>query len=199
MCRASDGARSLFFLWMAVGFVSFFLFQPRHIDAHPNASATAPQSPTTEQAVVVRSRRAPAAPTAPSNRHPIPSAIRHPHRIIQRIVSHEHLQQPEEGPRASAPKCLRLPPQPQVQEDGEDFGHAQRGMCMCVWTGLDWMGWARLGGCLGALTNYTRTLSSERSQGLCQRCHDKVEWRKKYRKYKPLTVRACMRACMWCV
>lgn len=22
--------------------------------------------------------------------------------------------------------------------------------------------------------------------GLCRRCHDKIEWRKKYRKYKPL-------------
>jgi hypothetical protein len=25
-------------------------------------------------------------------------------------------------------------------------------------------------------------------QGLCRRCHDQIEWRKRYRKYKPLTV-----------
>lgn len=24
------------------------------------------------------------------------------------------------------------------------------------------------------------------NQGLCKRCYDKIEWRKKYRKYKPL-------------
>lgn len=32
-------------------------------------------------------------------------------------------------------------------------------------------------------------------EGLCKRCHDKVEWRKKYRKYKPLTKPASCNMC----
>lgn len=31
--------------------------------------------------------------------------------------------------------------------------------------------------------------------GLCRRCHDKIEWRKKYRKYKPLTQHATCNLC----
>lgn len=33
----------------------------------------------------------------------------------------------------------------------------------------------------------TEKILSMPNRGLCQRCHDKIEWRKKYRKYKPLT------------
>jgi len=32
-------------------------------------------------------------------------------------------------------------------------------------------------------------------EGLCQRCHEKVEWRKKYRKYKPLSAPATCTGC----
>jgi len=31
--------------------------------------------------------------------------------------------------------------------------------------------------------------------GLCKRCHEKIEWRKKYRKYKPLTAPAHCNGC----
>jgi len=33
----------------------------------------------------------------------------------------------------------------------------------------------------------TEKILSSPNQGVCRRCHDKIEWRKKYRKYKPLT------------
>ena len=33
----------------------------------------------------------------------------------------------------------------------------------------------------------TEKILSMPNRGLCQRCHDKIEWRKKYRKYKPLS------------
>jgi hypothetical protein len=33
----------------------------------------------------------------------------------------------------------------------------------------------------------TAQILSSPNIGVCQRCHDKIEWRKKYRKYKPLT------------
>lgn len=33
----------------------------------------------------------------------------------------------------------------------------------------------------------TDKILSSPNEGLCQRCHDKIEWRKTYRKYKPLT------------
>lgn len=48
-------------------------------------------------------------------------------------------------------------------------------------------------------TNYILSLPNE---GLCQRCHDQIEWRKSYRKYKPLTkpstwyVKALNRHCL---
>ena len=32
----------------------------------------------------------------------------------------------------------------------------------------------------------TARILSLPNQGLCGRCHEKIEWRKKYRKYKPL-------------
>lgn len=32
----------------------------------------------------------------------------------------------------------------------------------------------------------TAKILSLPNQGLCKRCWDKIEWRKKYRKYKPL-------------
>jgi len=32
-------------------------------------------------------------------------------------------------------------------------------------------------------------------EGLCQRCHEKVEWRKKYRKYRPLSTPATCTSC----
>jgi len=34
----------------------------------------------------------------------------------------------------------------------------------------------------------TRYIASLPNQGLCSHCHDIIEWKKKYRKYKPLTV-----------
>ena len=36
---------------------------------------------------------------------------------------------------------------------------------------------------------------SEKVIGLCQRCTEQIEWRKKYRKYKPLTTPATCRDC----
>ncbi len=33
------------------------------------------------------------------------------------------------------------------------------------------------------------------NEGLCRRCHDKIEWRKKYRKYKPLRQPAVCQFC----
>jgi hypothetical protein len=33
----------------------------------------------------------------------------------------------------------------------------------------------------------TKKILSSPIEGLCKRCHDKIEWRKQYRKYKPLT------------
>ena len=32
----------------------------------------------------------------------------------------------------------------------------------------------------------TKTILSLPNAGLCKRCHDIIEWKKKYRKYKPL-------------
>ena len=32
----------------------------------------------------------------------------------------------------------------------------------------------------------TKKILESPNEGLCRRCHDKIEWRKKYRKYKPL-------------
>ena len=34
----------------------------------------------------------------------------------------------------------------------------------------------------------TQEIADMPVQGLCRRCHDQIEWRKRYRKYKPLTV-----------
>jgi hypothetical protein len=33
----------------------------------------------------------------------------------------------------------------------------------------------------------TRKIAKTPNKGLCEKCHEKIEWRKKYRKYKPLT------------
>jgi len=33
------------------------------------------------------------------------------------------------------------------------------------------------------------------NEGLCRRCTDKIEWRKKYRKYKPLSKPAVSKHC----
>jgi hypothetical protein len=33
----------------------------------------------------------------------------------------------------------------------------------------------------------TKVIEAMPNEGCCQRCFDKIEWRKKYRKYKPLT------------
>jgi hypothetical protein len=33
----------------------------------------------------------------------------------------------------------------------------------------------------------TEKIKAAPNEGLCPKCHEKVEWRKKYRKYKPLT------------
>ncbi|KAJ1962513.1 hypothetical protein H4R35_007346, partial [Dimargaris xerosporica] len=41
----------------------------------------------------------------------------------------------------------------------------------------------------------TRKILALPNHGLCPRCHDIVEWRKRYRKYKPLTV---ARKCVGC-
>jgi len=34
----------------------------------------------------------------------------------------------------------------------------------------------------------TAIILSLPNQGLCGRCHEMIEWKKRYRKYKPLTV-----------
>mmetsp|Transcript_15290 Transcript_15290/g.22880 ORF Transcript_15290/g.22880 Transcript_15290/m.22880 type:complete len:155 (+) Transcript_15290:57-521(+) len=41
----------------------------------------------------------------------------------------------------------------------------------------------------------TQKILSLPNEGLCRRCHEKIEWKKKYRKYKPLTVK---RRCTEC-
>lgn len=37
-----------------------------------------------------------------------------------------------------------------------------------------------------ANSRLTKKILAMPNEGLCRRCHDKIEWRKKYRKYKPL-------------
>ena len=41
----------------------------------------------------------------------------------------------------------------------------------------------------------TKKISGIEHHGLCQRCNDKIEWRKKYRKYKPLKEAAFCNGC----
>ena len=41
----------------------------------------------------------------------------------------------------------------------------------------------------------TDKILSSPNEGVCQRCYDKIEWRKKYRKYKPLTQPAKCNLC----
>lgn len=41
----------------------------------------------------------------------------------------------------------------------------------------------------------TKKILEMPNEGLCRRCHDKIEWRKKYRKYKPLKVPAVCNYC----
>ncbi len=41
----------------------------------------------------------------------------------------------------------------------------------------------------------TAKILSSPNVGLCRKCHDKIEWRKKYRKYKPLTQPATCNLC----
>jgi len=42
----------------------------------------------------------------------------------------------------------------------------------------------------------TKKIASLPIVGLCQRCHDQIEWKKKYRKYKPLSAPS---KCAWCL
>ena len=68
----------------------------------------------------------PSHPSHPSHQpHQPPSPIA---LSVIRAASHEQQRRPAADARARAPKHLRLPAQPQVQEDREDPGHAQRGM-----------------------------------------------------------------------
>ena len=41
----------------------------------------------------------------------------------------------------------------------------------------------------------TAKILASPNEGLCRRCHDKIEWRKQYRKYKPLTQPATCNIC----
>ena len=41
----------------------------------------------------------------------------------------------------------------------------------------------------------TKKILGLKNEGLCRRCTDKIEWRKQYRKYKPLRKPA---VCLWC-
>jgi len=132
---------------MAVGFVSFFLFQPRHIGAHPNASATAPQSPTTEQAVVVRSRRAPAAPT-PQLLHPIaipshpPSAIRIVSSSASQAMSTYSSQKKARAPAHQNVFAFRHNPKSKKTEKILAMPNEVR-VCVCgrAWIGWDGLAW----------------------------------------------------------
>ena len=41
----------------------------------------------------------------------------------------------------------------------------------------------------------TAKILASPNEGLCKRCHDKIEWRKQFRKYKPLTQPATCNLC----